>query len=178
MKLILSTLMLFCTVSAHASFSDVASDLAEIFRNAGDAKTGYIVPGDRGGGRNPPRYPDPGRNPGRPGRPDPGRPPGGGGRLTCVAQDTGWEEHRGAHYSCNECLRAHDSCNETCSQVYTECRAEGTDRNNRLTSFYGRADSRYRAEDEALYSCRNYAYNCRVVSCEDKNDVVSRRSCR
>ena len=116
-----------------------------------------------------------------PNQPYPGQPyPGGpGGNVTCKATDKGWEEHSGGHYSCGECLRAHDGCVETCSSNSVECRVDGTDNTGRPYSFLGRGYDQWRAQDEAMYNCRSrYLNNCYVVSCQNRQDVVSRRDCR
>ncbi|MBY0554958.1 hypothetical protein K2P97_10550 [bacterium] len=162
---------------------------------------GDILPIIIGGGK-PPRpapYPGgPGHAPGQPapypgnpypGNPYPGNPsyppsqpyPGnpGYGNVTCRADDRGYEEHGGGHYSCGECLQHHGECIETCSSNMYECRVDGYDRYGRLVSFLGRGYDQWRAQDEALNACRyNYATNCYVNGCSNRQDVVSRRDCR
>ena len=118
-----------------------------------------------------------GRGPGRP-APYPGN-PGYGGGVTCRSFDNGYEEHNGGHYSCGECLQQHGDCTETCSSVMVECRVDGTDRYGRLVSFFGRGYDQWRAQDDAIYACQyNYATNCYVAGCNQREDVVSRRDCR
>lgn len=119
-----------------------------------------LIGGGNGGGR-----------PGYPGNPGYG--------VTCQATDNGWEEHSGGHYSCGECLQQHGDCAETCSTLNVECRVDGTDQYGRQVSFLGRGNDQWRAQDEAIRACQyNYASNCYVVSCNQQNQVVSRRSCR
>lgn len=162
-----------------------------------------ILPILIGGGR-PPRpapYPGPGQPAPYPGNPYPGNPypgnpsyppsqpyPGnpsyppsnpGYGQVTCRADDRGYEEHGGGHYSCGECLQYHGECIETCSSNMYECRVDGYDRYGRLVSFTGRGYDQWRAQDDALNACRyNYATNCYVNGCSNRQDVVSRRDCR
>ncbi|MBI4801337.1 MAG: hypothetical protein HY796_02325 [Elusimicrobia bacterium] len=52
------------------------------------------------------------------------------GRLNCVAQDTGWEEHWGGHgggpselRACQECLQEHGGCRYNCSVEQFRCTA-------------------------------------------------------
>lgn len=128
---------------------------------------GFITPGRPGPGR----PSDPGRYP------QPGRP--GYGNIQCTAQDNGWEEHWGGHSTCGECVRKHGNCIETCSRNYYVCQVEGIDRNGRRYISEGRAESRYQAEDDAMRACYYYRYqNCRVTSCNQNSETVSRRSCR
>lgn len=177
MKLVLLSLLTVLAISAEAA---KLSDLLPILVGNG------LTPG------RPAPYPgDPYRPPGRP--PHPPRPPGGnpypgqpypgnpypGYGVTCRADDRGHEEHWGGHYSCGECLQRHGECIETCSSATTECRVEGRDRYGSVISFLGRGQDRWSAESEAIRACQyNYATNCYVVSCEDRQEVVSRRSCR
>ncbi|HEY8271253.1 MAG TPA: hypothetical protein VIG33_10230 [Pseudobdellovibrionaceae bacterium] len=130
--------------------------------------------------------PGPGRGgPGYPGRPGPGYPGPGrggggwGGNVQCSATDSGWEEHWGGHGSCGECLQIHGNCTETCSRSYNVCQAEGIDQSGRRFTTEGRGEIRYQAEDDAMRACYYYRYqNCRIVSCNQNNETVSRRSCR
>ena len=163
MKLILTIMLTVFAIGAEAStFSDLLP----------------ILIGGGGGGR-PGLYPGhPGRpgQPGYPGQPYPGNP---GYGVTCKATDNGWEEHSGGHYSCGECLQQHGDCTETCSTLNVECRVDGTDHYGRAVSFLGRGNDQWRAQDEATRACQyNYASNCYVVSCNQQEQVVSRRSCR
>ena len=170
MKLFLAGLIIFC------AFGVSASPIEEILKGALLKKvngTGFIVPGER-----PPRYQEPGRNPYEPGYPDSRYPDSRYDRVSCVAKDRGYEEHSRGHYSCGECLREHGECIETCSTQMSECQAEGTDRRGNRVSFAGRGDTRWSAEDQAMDRCYYRADNCRIVRCDDRNDVVSRRSCR
>lgn len=131
--------------------------------------------------------PYPGNGGGYPGRPGyPGNPGGGGypgnpgygGGYSCRADDRGWEEHGGGHYSCGECLQHHGECIETCSANSHECRVDGYDRSGRLVSFMGRSPDYYRAQEEAMRNCQySYATNCYYVSCQQREEVVSRRNC-
>lgn len=136
-------------------------------------------PGRPGYPGRPPGNPYPG-NP-YPGNPYPGNPyPGNPGPgVTCRADDRGWEEHSGGHYSCGECLRHHGECIETCSSTMHECRVDGYDRYGRLVSFTGRGYDQWRAQDDAMYSCRyNNASNCYVVNCQQFQGQTTRRDCR
>jgi hypothetical protein len=165
MKLIFTCMMFFGAIQINAS---VIGDILNQVTVQKVADTGYLVPGSPG-----PRRPGyPGRPPSRPGN---GRP---GYGVQCVAQDRGWEEHSGGHYSCNECLREHGECVETCSTRMTECQVDGADRSGRRISFLGRGDSRWTAEDDAMRACYYNAQNCYVVSCQDRSQTVSNRSCR
>lgn len=158
MKLILTIMLTVFAISAEAS------------------RLSDILPILIGGGR-PAPYPDP-RYPGRPGNPYPGQPYPGYG-VTCQAADRGWEEHGSGHYSCGECLQEHGECVETCTTLNVECRVDGYDRNGRLVSFLGRGNDQWRAQDDAIRACQyNYATNCYVVSCNQQQNVVSRRDCR
>lgn len=151
MKLLLSCLVLVCGMQANAdSLSDILNAV--------------------GGGRNQvqshedyPSYPD------RPGR---------GGEV-CTASDRGWEEHRGAHFSCRECLAVHGECVETCrSPGQIQCEAHGVDRRGRLVAFYGVAQVQRRAERRAYDACSYNARNCRVVRCDQTGGTETRRNCR
>lgn len=122
-------------------------------------------------------YPGPGHpgwgQPNYPGQPYPG------GNVQCRANDNGWEEHSGGHYSCGECLQYHDGCTETCSSVSVECRVDGSDYSGRAYSFMGRGYDQYAAQNDAIYYCQRQGLNnCYVVSCQQHNDIVSRRDCR
>lgn len=116
----------------------------------------------------------------RPGRPGPYDPNPGRPNLTCSVQDNGWEEHWGGHRSCQECLGKHGSCVETCSTSYFTCKAEGVDYRGYKMTLEGRGQSRYESERQVMDLCqRNYRYNnCRIVSCNENSETVSRRSCR
>lgn len=161
--------------------------------NAQALSLGDVLPILIGGGGRPPAYAPPGQPgyPGRPGRPGhpgnpgyPGQPgypgnPGSGGAVTCKAQDRGHEEHWGGHYSCGECLQKHGECVETCSSVMIECRVDGYDRTGRLVSFLGRGYDQWSAQDDAIRACQyNYATNCYVAGCNQREDVVGRTACR
>lgn len=144
-----------------------------------------------GGGNSPSHpMPPPSGYPGRPGH-GPGYGPGYGGPghggqpyypgygVTCRAGDRGFEEHWGGHASCGECLQKHGECIETCSTTNTECRVEGRDRNGVVLTFVGRGRDRWAAESDGIRACQyNYATNCYVVSCNDRQEILSRRSCR
>lgn len=141
------------------------------------AEAQWVRPGQ------PPPYPGrpPAPYPGNPGRP-PAQPPYGGG-ITCQANDEGWEEHRGGHRSCRECLAVHGQCVETCTRNYEshQCRFDGYDPRMGARSFTGFGNTRYQAEDDALYQCRRAGYyDCRYVNCTVSTDrqVVSERMCR
>lgn len=163
MKLIFMCLALIYTFQAKASFIDDLKKAADLINSLqeGSNNPQYITPGQR-----PPRYPEPGHNPGY------------NGGTTCVAKDNGWEEHSGGHFNCNECLRDHERCTETCSSQVTECQAEGLDRYGRQIRFDGRGDSQWRAEDDAMYRCQYNAGNCHIINCQQRNNLVSQRDCR
>lgn len=111
-------------------------------------------------------------------RPPAPRPPDYGPGVVCKAQDRGWEEHRGGHYSCGECMRAHGQCIETCAQQNFQCEAQGIDYRGNVLRFVGEARDQYRAQDQAMRNCSNNARSCRIVVCNNQEQVVSRRSCR
>lgn len=169
MKIITGLIML-SLISFGASASSVSF---------GDIAKGIIVAANND--RNNSNYDDyrPGHRDDRNDR-DYGRPsrPGYGTQVTCSARDRGHEEHRN-HRSCGECLRKHGQCIETCAVNYTVCRAEGEDRYGRRASFEGHAQSQYESQRNALYSCeRDRRFrNCRVVSCSNSSETVSRRRC-
>lgn len=100
------------------------------------------------------------------------------GRVTCAAYDTGWEEHFGGHSSCGACLSKHGECVEVCSAQQYECTATGTDRMGRTSSYTATAPDRRSAEMSAINACYRRASNCRVDSCDTREEQVSRRSCR
>jgi len=119
--------------------------------------------------------------------PGPGYPPPPGnypgypsGPVTCTAGDRGWEEHSGGHYSCGECLSYHGSCVETCRSVDVECRAEGRDAYGRVYSAFGRGYDRWQAESDAMRNCQYNAYGarCYIVTCNQRQNIVSQRNCR
>jgi hypothetical protein len=158
MKVILMSLVLICGLQASAT------GIEDII--------GLI-----GGGNSNQSFPYPGE-PGRPGRP--GRPGYPGGRNeVCTANDQGYEEHRGGHFSCGECLQQHDNCIETCrSNGNIRCEAQGIDRRGRLVAFYGEAPMQRRAERQAYDACSYNARNCQVVRCDQMGGQETRRSCR
>lgn len=107
----------------------------------------------------------------------PGRPERGG--LSCVANDAGYEEHNGGHYSCGECLREHDNCVETCTEVgNVQCEAQGYNRRGRLVSFVGEGYDQRDAQNDALDQCDYRASNCRVVRCGQARGRSTSRDCR
>lgn len=112
----------------------------------------------------------------RPGPYDPGR--GGRPQVTCTARDDGWEEHWGAHRDCRECLAKHGNCIETCETKYFTCQAEGVDYRGYKMTMEARGESRYMTEREAKDRCQYRYDNCRIVSCNENSETVSRRSCR
>jgi hypothetical protein len=173
MKKVFLMLILSCvTLSAHA----------DIFEILNPGRPPRYEPGRPGRPERPDRPGQPGRpeRPNRPGRPgDGGGHSGGGYNYSCRAVDDGWEEHSGGHYSCQDCLGSgHGNCIETCSDISFLCTAEGTDyRGNRYT-VQGYGDTRYRAEDEAMYRCQSQMNYCQVTNCQTQEQVISRRYCR
>lgn len=125
--------------------------------------TGMRCSNGGGGGYYPPQQPP--YNPGY-----------GGGRVTCSAQDKGWEEHS-AHRSCGECLAHHGRCIETCSTSDYTCEAQGVDYRGNVTRFVGQASDRYQAENQALRNCSYNSSRCQILSCRSSEQVVSRREC-
>ncbi|KYG69479.1 hypothetical protein AZI87_09880 [Bdellovibrio bacteriovorus] len=111
--------------------------------------------------------------PGRPGPYEPHRP-----NITCSATDDGWEEHWGGHGSCRECLAKHGNCVETCKSSFYSCTAEGTDYRGYRMTMQGRGPDRYSSERDAIYQCQYRYNNCRIVSCSETSETVSRRDCR
>ncbi|QDK36688.1 hypothetical protein [Bdellovibrio sp. NC01] len=116
----------------------------------------------------------------KPGRPNPYEPNPGRPNITCSARDNGWEEHWGGHRDCRECVAKHGNCTETCSASYFTCQAEGVDYRGYKMTLEGRAPSRYETERQVMDLCqRQYRYqNCRIISCNENSETVSRRSCR
>ena len=113
-----------------------------------------------------------------PGQPYPGQPYPGSGPIVCESDDRGWEEHARGHYSCGECLQYHGECVETCSSVYFEARAEGTDNTGRTVTIIGRGPDQWRAQDDANWNCqRSYLQYCHVIGVDQRQNVVSRRMC-
>jgi hypothetical protein len=99
MKLVIMSLLMVFALSAQAI-------------NLGDLLPILI------GGSRPAPYPGnpyPG-HPEYPNQPYPGQPNYPGYcNVTCRADDNGYEEHGGGHYSCDECLSYHGECTETCN---------------------------------------------------------------
>jgi hypothetical protein len=191
MKLVIMSLLMVFALSAEAvNLGDILPIIIGGGRPGGRPAPYPGGPGHGGPGHGPgqpapyPGNPYPGNpypgNPGYPNQPYPGQPSNPGyGNVTCRANDNGYEEHGGGHYSCGECLSYHGDCTETCSANMYECRVDGYDRSGRLVSFLGRGDDQWRAQDDAMNSCRyNYATNCYVTGCNNRQDTVSRRSCR
>lgn len=125
--------------------------------------TGMRCSNGGGGGYYPPQRPpyDPGY---------------GGGRVTCSAQDRGWEEHS-AHRSCGECLAEHGRCIETCSTSDYTCEAQGVDYRGNVSRFVGQGSDRYQAENQAIRNCSYNAGRCQILGCRSSEQVVSRREC-
>lgn len=99
--------------------------------------------------------------------------------VTCRAYDNGWEEHWGGHSSCEACMQDHHgSCTEICSATQYECVAVGVDRRGGTRQIPVRAPDRWSAEREALNRCSYRLDNCRIESCDQRNEEVSRSSCR
>ncbi len=162
----LVVLMLF---SANTFAVDLG-DIIKIISNAGN-----------GGGR--PEWGRPGRPewPGRPGRPD--RPGRDDRYVVCHAEDNGWEEHRGGHQSCFECLSYHDGCTETCERIddQYECIFDGRRPDGRTLPFTGVSADRRTAENDAENQCYRAGFrDCRYVRCDRRSnsDVISQGQCR
>lgn len=102
------------------------------------------------------------------------------GRVTCSAQDRGWEEHWSGHSSCGECVQRHGNCVESCYEVKQVCEVQGTDYYGRTQIFIAQGPDRWMAENEARRRCewnRDMRY-CQVTSCRQDNQLISTRSCR
>ena len=184
MKLILTCLLTVYAISAQAiSLGDIIRGI-DVIRGGGHGQQQPLPPTYRPPG--PPGYPGHGGHDGHGHGPGYYPPPGPGypppppqQNISCRAEDKGWEEHFGGHGSCGECVRYHGRCVETCSANTVDCQVDGQDQYGRNVTFYGRAGDQYQSEELAMYNCRyNYAYNCRVVQCNQHQDVVSRRDCR
>jgi hypothetical protein len=109
--------------------------------------------------------------------------PNYGAPVTCTASDSGWEEHFGGHRDCDLCLSRHGNCTETCSVQQYNCRVEGRvfdywTNGTRIEVFYGRGNSRWEAEEQAMSDCRWARAECMAPTCTLDTQVVSRRSCR
>jgi hypothetical protein len=149
-KLLLSLLLLFAVTPQFAK-----ADIWEVIGTINDI-----------------RHPSP-RPPRRP------PPPSWGGHITCTASDRGWEEHWGGHHSCGECLSKHGECVETCTAETQVCQAKGLDWNGQLVTVTGESSDRWDAERRAWDSCQYRGLrDCRVESCESRDEQISRRSCR
>lgn len=97
----------------------------------------------------------------------------------CNYVDAGWEEHRGGHDSCGECLSRHGKCIETCYEEYYECTVEGTDNSGQTREFSVRGSSQWRAEDDAMRRCYDLRYSdCESKGCNQEQEVISRRRCQ
>lgn len=115
-------------------------------------------------------------NGGRPGLESPGmsaRP-----IVTCSASDNGWEEHWRGHRTCQECLRKHSNCRETCQVTIYTCEAQGVDYRGYVMRIYGRDYSQWDAQRQTLWACQRYYRNCHITQCTTSAETVSRRSCR
>lgn len=97
--------------------------------------------------------------------------------LVCSAVDRGSEEHWGGHGSCDQCLREHGHCVETCSVRFTTCEATGRDYRGQSITLRGHGDDRYDAERAALSYCQRNFSDCRIASCSNSGEQVSRREC-
>lgn len=178
MKLLLVSMLTVFAMQAHATkLKDI---LIPIIIGAATGHSPYGpypqpgYPGNPGG----PGH-GPGHGPGYPGGPGqyPGNP--GYGNVQCSAADAGWEEHAGGHYSCGDCVRWHGQCVETCREVAVECQATGSDNFGRPYTFMGRGYDQYSAQNDAVYNCQSRNFrNCYVTGCQQRQNIVSQRSCR
>lgn len=124
-----------------------------------------IIGGIIGGGR-------PGNGPGHGGNHGPGH-----GGVRCSAVDRGWEEHFGGHATCEDCVRRHGSCIETCEFSEHTCVAEGRRWGGRPIQAEGYGYSRWEAERQAVETCeRRGARRCYVINCYE-NPRTERREC-
>ena len=158
------------------------------------------------GGQNNPGFPGQPGHPGQPGYPNhpgqPGHPGDQYGRMSCVATDTGWEEHWGGHGggpsemdACRECLNVHGSCRFTCSVQQFRCASQFNAAPAPVTpgqpqpplpapqTFNGdlRPDQGS-AQDSAVLRCMQATQgqigNCYVTGCKNEPQVVRRGTCR
>lgn len=109
---------------------------------------------------------------------------GSSGRADyCTYQDKGWEEHWRGHDSCQDCLRKHGKCVETCYSKSYKVKVTGSVRdywNNseREEEFLGYGESEWRAESEAIQACQyRNASNCQVANRDTESREISRSTC-
>lgn len=106
-----------------------------------------------------------------------------GGAVTCVYEDTGWEEHWRPHTSCGECTAKHGTCYEICRSERYEFKVALKDEDGRTVDhFYGRGKRRHRAERRALNKCYDsyrYGYDstCEVVDSKRSRFIESKEKC-
>ncbi|MCG2725464.1 MAG: hypothetical protein L6420_04255 [Elusimicrobia bacterium] len=122
------------------------------------------------------------------------------GRRSCIARDTGWEEHWGGHGggpseldACRECLSEHGSCRYTCSMQQFRCTAQfnpaPVDPNQPLpnTGTYGAYTGDLRpdegsARDSAILRCMQFTQYkpgyCLVTTCNQESQIVKSGTCR
>jgi len=124
------------------------------------------------------------------------------GRVNCVAQDLGWEEHWGGHgggpseiRACQECLQSHGDCRFNCSVENFRCTAQFNPTPAPATpgqpqpplpapvTYDGdlRPDQGS-AQDSAMLRCLQYTQgqlgNCSVANCNRESQVVRSGRCR
>lgn len=97
--------------------------------------------------------------------------------ISCNAVDKGWEEHFGGHRNCDDCLKKHGKCVETCSLEYYTCEATGIDSLGGSITVKGSGDDRWEAESNARRHCDRNFRNCSVSNCNSKAETISKRTC-
>ncbi|HAH32283.1 MAG TPA: hypothetical protein DCL44_08220 [Elusimicrobia bacterium] len=124
------------------------------------------------------------------------------GRMNCMAQDTGWEEHWGGHgggpselRACQECLREHGDCRYNCSVEQFRCTARFNPVQAPVPPGQPQpplpAPSTYAgdlrpdqgsAQDSAVLRCMQYTQgqpgNCAIADCNRESQVVRSGRCR
>lgn len=98
--------------------------------------------------------------------------------LVCNVADRGWEEHRNGHKTCEECLKHHGRCVETCSLSYYTCEATGRDHNGSSITLTGSGEDRWEAERNALRHCERNFERCSSRGCSSKSQTITRKECK
>lgn len=112
----------------------------------------------------------------------------GSGGVQCAWYDGGSYEEHSPHISREDCIRSgHASCNEQCYTYDQVCSVEGSHREyvkdekgnpimkDILQQFSGRDRDMWRAQDQAMQSCRYSGIRqdtCRITGCHEEANQV------